>query len=268
MPVRMAYVDTGLGQIHCAEAGTGRPVVLLHQTPQSWDEFREVLPLLARRGHRAIAVDMPGFGNSPRLPAPQTIEQYARGVGAFLDALDLGRVAVVGHHTGAAVALELAASRPDLRGLVLSSCPWTDAGFRRARTGVRGVDDVDRSPDGGHLNRLWEGRRPYYPAGDIALLDRFMADALRHGLDPAEGHLACARYRMEDRAGEVRVPVLLMAGGADPYALPALPHLAAALSATTVRDPIVVEGGTVALMQQEPATVADIIADFLDELPD
>ncbi len=266
--VRMAYVDTGLGQIHCAEAGTGRPVVLLHQTPQSWDEFRDVLPLLAARGHRAIAVDMPGFGNSPRLPAPQTIEQYADGVGQFLDALDLGPVALVGHHTGAAVALELAASRRDVRGLVLSSCPWTDAGFRTARAGSRGVDDVDRSPAGTHLADLWEGRRPYYPAGDVALLDRFLADALRPGLDPAEGHLACARYRMEDRAGAVLAPVLLMAGGADPFALPALPHLAAALTATTVRGPIVVEGGTVALPQQNPDTVCGIIADFLDELPD
>lgn len=268
MNVRMAYVDTGLGQIHCAEAGTGRPVVLLHQTPQSWDEFREVLPLLAARGHRAIAVDMPGFGNSPRLPAPQTIEQYAQGVGEFLDALALGPVALVGHHTGAAVALELAAVRRDVRALVLSSCPWTDAEFRAARAGVRGVDDVDRTPDGRHLTALWEGRRPYYPAGDVALLDRFLADALRPGLDPAEGHRACAHYRMEDRAGEVRAPVLLMAGGADPFALPALAPLEAALTAATVRGPIVVEGGTVALPQQKPATVGGMIADFLDDLPD
>ena len=51
-----------------AEAGEGRPVVLLHQTPRSGDEFAEVLPILGRH-RRALAIDLPGMGASDRTPA-------------------------------------------------------------------------------------------------------------------------------------------------------------------------------------------------------
>jgi pimeloyl-ACP methyl ester carboxylesterase len=49
------------------EHGTGEPVLLLHQTPRSWDEYRDVLPLLGAN-HRAIAMDTLGFGASARRP--------------------------------------------------------------------------------------------------------------------------------------------------------------------------------------------------------
>jgi pimeloyl-ACP methyl ester carboxylesterase len=55
----------GIGRAFVATAGTGFPVLLLHQTPHSWDDDREVLPLLGGR-FRAIAMDTPGFGDSPR----------------------------------------------------------------------------------------------------------------------------------------------------------------------------------------------------------
>lgn len=45
--VRYRYADTPLGQLHYAEAGEGEPIVLLHQTPRSLDEFAELQPLLA-----------------------------------------------------------------------------------------------------------------------------------------------------------------------------------------------------------------------------
>ena len=59
---------------------------------------------------------------------------------------------VVGHHTGAAVAIEVGASRPDLvRALVLSSATWTDAEFRLSHADGPGVDDAIPRPDGAHL---------------------------------------------------------------------------------------------------------------------
>jgi hypothetical protein len=44
--IRRNFADTPRGQIHYAAAGNGRPVVLLHQTPRSWDEYKEVLPII------------------------------------------------------------------------------------------------------------------------------------------------------------------------------------------------------------------------------
>ena len=54
IPVDRAFVPTKSGRIHIATAGQGFPVLLLHQTPRSWDEYRDVLPLLGKL-YRVIA---------------------------------------------------------------------------------------------------------------------------------------------------------------------------------------------------------------------
>jgi hypothetical protein len=45
VPILRSFADTPEGQIHYAMAGKGKPVLLLHQTPRSWDEYRAVLPI-------------------------------------------------------------------------------------------------------------------------------------------------------------------------------------------------------------------------------
>jgi pimeloyl-ACP methyl ester carboxylesterase len=260
---RRGYADTPLGQLHYVEQGDGEPILLLHQTPRSSDEFAELLPLLAQ-DRRAIAMDMPGFGSSPAVPAPQSIEGMAAGALALLDALDLPAAALLGHHTGAAVAVEVAASAPRrVTALVLSSPPWIDEDYRRRhRTGTV-VDDVDRDEAGGHLAGLWQFRRPYYPDGRPDLLDRFVRDALAPGVDPAEGHRACARYRMEERIGMVSAPTLVLQATADPFASPAAPVVRAHLTAAPTTEIAVLEGGTIPLMEHMPEQVAAAVHPFL-----
>ncbi|GHE84071.1 hypothetical protein GCM10017786_14300 [Amycolatopsis deserti] len=261
--VRYGYAAVPGGQVHYAEQGDGPAVLLLHQTPRSLDEFRELQPLLAA-GHRTIAIDMPGFGNSTPLPAPQRIEDYARGTLAALDALGVARAAVLGHHTGGAVAVEIAAAAPGrVSALVLSSTPWADAAYRASHAAGAGVDDAARDPGGRHLLTWWDQRRPHYPPGATALLDRFVRDALAPGVDPREGHLACARYQMEQRIGQVTAPVLLLAGGGDPFALPALDPLARHLTGAAAVHRAVIEGGTVALMEDKAEDVAAAVLPFL-----
>ncbi|WP_280402255.1 alpha/beta fold hydrolase [Nocardia carnea] len=263
MGVRFGYADTSFGQLHYAEEGSGPVLLLLHQTPRSWDEFRELIPLLAP-GHRVIAMDMVGFGASAALPAPQTIEAFAAGAWALLDALGIARAAVLGHHTGAAVALEMAAADPSrVDALILSSCPWTDSAYRAGHAGGGAVDRAERSPDGRHLRTLWDLRRPYYPQPGTDLLDRFVHDALTFGMDPAEGHRACARYRMEDRIGAVRAPVLLLGAAADPFSIGNLPTLRARLTGAPVVEEVIFAVGTVALIEREAPGIADAVRRFL-----
>ncbi len=59
--VRRAFLDAPEGQIHYRTAGAGRPVLLLHQTPRSSDEYRDVIPILARE-LRVVAMDTIGYG--------------------------------------------------------------------------------------------------------------------------------------------------------------------------------------------------------------
>jgi pimeloyl-ACP methyl ester carboxylesterase len=256
MTIRRGYADTPYGQLHYAESGRGPALLLLHQTPRSYDEFREVQPLLPGR---VIAMDMLGFGLSADLPKPQTIEQYAAGAFALLDALRVTTAVVLGHHTGAAVAVEMAAVEPArVRALVLSSPPWTGPEYRAAQ--VR-VDDVDTDADGNHLTELWRWRQPYYPLDRPDLLNRFIRDAL--AVDPAEGHRACHRYRMEDRVGLVTAPVLLIGASADPFAMPNVAVLREQLTAARRVSSDVIEGGTIPLMEQAPQDVAELVRDFL-----
>ena len=261
------YADTPLGQLHYVEHGTGRPVLLLHQTPRSWDEFREVQPLLAT-GARTVAMDMIGFGLSPTSPPPQTIEGMAAGAFALLDAIGIETAVVVGHHTGGAVAIEMAASRPKrIDGLVLSSAPLTDAAYRGTHANGVGVDDAEIRADGSHLITWWNQRLPHYPAARPDLLNRFIRDALAPGVDPAEGHLACARYVMENRLPLITAPVHLIGATADPFALPDVDRLRSRLTSARRVETTLIQGGTVSLMEQKPDEVADVVRRLLASLP-
>src|SRR4051812_9860672 len=105
-------VELAHGPVTVARQGSGPAVVLLHQTPRSWDEYRDVIPRIAAAGRTAIALDTPGFGASATVPEP-SIEAWAAVVLDALDALGVDRAALVGHHTGGSIAVAVAAARPD-----------------------------------------------------------------------------------------------------------------------------------------------------------
>jgi pimeloyl-ACP methyl ester carboxylesterase len=253
--IRLGYADTPLGQIHHACCGTGEPVLLLHQTPRSWDEYREVLPLLGRT-RRAVAMDTLGFGNSAP-PREHSIAAYADGVLALMDALELPGAAVAGHHTGGVIAVEVAARAPErVTALVLSSTPLIDGEGRRRRAGRPSIDAVRERSDGSHLGELWNGRAPYYP---WPLLTRFVRDALTVLPDVERGHEAVASYRMEERVGLVRCPVLCVGSTGDPFAFPELDRLTAALPRS---ERAVIEGGMIPL-EHQAREFASLVMKFL-----
>jgi pimeloyl-ACP methyl ester carboxylesterase len=260
LSVERRFVPTRLGRIHAAIAGTGFPVLLLHQTPRSWDEYRDVLPLLGG-DFRCIAMDTLGFGDSDACPGDPSIELWAQGAFALLDALGETRAAVVGHHTGAVIAVEMAATAPERVGaLVLSACPFVDAARRAKHEGMRVIDDVELRADGSHLGELWARRQPFYPAGDTDLLQRFIVDALRAGAMAAEGHRVVNRYRMEDRLGHIQCPTLVIAPTADPHVHPVAPRVAGAIGGSVLRE---LAGGMVPLPDQMPEAFAGLVRDFV-----
>ncbi|MEU8801297.1 alpha/beta hydrolase [Spirillospora sp. NPDC048819] len=257
--IRFGYADTPLGQLHYAERGSGPPVVLLHQTPRSWDEFREVLPVLGD-GRRAIAPDTPGFGASAPV-AEHTVENYAAGVLYLLDALGLDGFDLVGHHTGGVVAAEIAARAPRrVRRLVLSSTPYIDAAARERRAARPAIDAVGERPDGSHLAELWGRRAAFYPEGRPDLLTRFVRDALRVWPDVEHGHAAVSAYRMEERIDLIDCPVLCVGAAGDPYAFPELGPLTGQIPHA---ETAVIEGAAVPL-EFQAEEFARLVADFLD----
>ncbi|MCB0965374.1 MAG: alpha/beta hydrolase [Ilumatobacter sp.] len=255
---RRSYVDAPHGQIHVAEAGSGTPLILIHQTPRSSDEFREVMGLLSSQV-RTVAFDLPGMGASDPLPAPPSIEEYAAAALHVADALGLDSFHICGHHTGGVVAVEVAAHAPDrVRSIALSSTPWIDGSARRARASAPPpVDVATHRPDGGHLIDLWNQRRPYYPMGH-ELLDRYLADALRAS-STEEGHRAVGRYAMDERCRSVRCPVLVIEHAGDPFASKHTDALVAGFRPVSV---VLVEDGRIPL-EHGAVAVARALADFV-----
>jgi pimeloyl-ACP methyl ester carboxylesterase len=262
--IERRFVRVPAGTVHCALAGSGDPVLLLHQTPRSWDEYRDVLPLLAR-SRRAIAMDTMGFGDSSRLPVGEaSVERWAEVAVSLLDALGIEQAAVVGHHTGAYIAAEMAVAHPArVRAAVLSSMDLATKEERLAQLGERPpVDDVEPSVEGSHVLELWRLRAPFYPS-ERELLERYLVDCLKAGDLAAEGHRVVARYPSEERVPLLACPVLLIGASGDPYAYPSLPALQAAIPHAAVE---VIEGGMIPLPDQLPERFAAAVERFLDGL--
>jgi pimeloyl-ACP methyl ester carboxylesterase len=261
--VKRGYAQTPLGQMHYAEQGSGPVLLLLHQTPRSHDEFRELMPLLAD-SYRVIAMDMYGFGDSAKFPTPHTIEKFADGAFALLDSLGISEFSIYGHHTGGIVSLEIASRAPaQVSALIVSGTTYTDAEYRRIHAEGEGVDFAELANDGTHLTQLWSIRHPFYPKDRPDLLNRFIRDALAEDVDPVEGHLACARYEMEKSIGNITSPTLILGAQADPFSFPHIQPVRDALVAAKSVDVVVIEGGMIPLVEQKSAEVADAIREFL-----
>jgi len=109
-PVQRAYVDGRFGQIHYRRAGSlgaRSPLLLLHPGRLSSLVFEGFMPEIGR-DRTVIAPDTPGCGMSDAPPTPPTIGDYASTMLDLVDALGLGMVDVLGYHTGALVAVDMA----------------------------------------------------------------------------------------------------------------------------------------------------------------
>ena len=121
-------------RLHCVEAGEGPLVLLVHGFPESWYSYRHQLAALAAAGHRAVAIDVRGYGRSS---APTAIDAYrmimkVRDNVELVHALRETSAVVVGHDWGAPIAWNSALLRPDVfRAVAGLSVPWAPPGDRK-----------------------------------------------------------------------------------------------------------------------------------------
>lgn len=264
--MKMHYADTPFGQLHYAEEGEGESIICLHQTPRSWDEFRELIPLLSKN-YRVIAMDMYGFGQSAKLAPPQQIEDFSAGVIALMDSLNINQTHILGHHTGALVAFDSAARFPArFLSLMISSMPFTDAAYRNKHISGDGVDDSEITEDGSHLLQNWAKRQQFYPKNRPDILNRFIHDSLNFGVNPIEGHIACARYVIERKFDAIKMPVLILAANEDPFSFPSVAIIREHLVNASKIEINVIDGGMIPLMEIKADQVSSSIITFLSKL--
>ena len=212
-------------------SGTGEPIILIHPLGGALVVWEPVIDLLAAE-RDAIAIDMPGFGESPPLPEGErpTPHALAAAITRFMDELEMDRAHVVGCSLGGWVALELAKLGRALSVTALNSAGlWRRPLGERPGGGVRRVAGV-LSPVLSAFARTDRGRRLLL-RGTVGHPERVPADAAArlvqaytraHAYDSANSAMRAAVFEDADR---IDVPVTLGWGDLDrlvrpPRALP------------------------------------------------
>jgi pimeloyl-ACP methyl ester carboxylesterase len=130
--VEHRFLHAGGLRMHLAQAGEGRPIVMLHGWPQHWYLWRRVIPLLAPHA-RVLCPDLRGFGWTDAPGRGYDRETMAQDVLALLDELALDRVDLVGHDWGGWIGFLLALRRPERIGRFVALSimpPWPSGDLR------------------------------------------------------------------------------------------------------------------------------------------
>lgn len=253
------YVDGPMGQVHIREMGEGTPLVLLHQTAWSALQFKNAMPHLAARGLRCIGVDTPGYGLSDGPDSPPTIQEYAASVAAVIEQLEVDKPIVLGHHTGASIAIALGAAHPDLIGkLMLHGVPIYTDEERAQRLAKPHFDQTPRE-DGSHLTDRWQ-------VANGVVNNRATPDAIHWSLvhffwaGPSEwfGHHAAFSYDAEPDFVGLKVPTVVISNSGD-VLHKKMPYLEQIRPDFTYAE---LDGGTFHIVFEEAERWAALVAEY------
>ncbi len=95
------------------DQGQGLPILLIHGFPLCRRMWKPQVQPLVDAGYRVVVPDLPGFGDSPPLDQPWSMDLYGDGMIALLDQLGIGRAVVGGMSMGGYVLLNLLDRHPE-----------------------------------------------------------------------------------------------------------------------------------------------------------
>jgi pimeloyl-ACP methyl ester carboxylesterase len=127
------YVPVDGGTLHYVRGGSGPVLVLLHGWPETWYEWRNVMPDLART-HTVVAFDLPGLGNSS-VPTDGGYDAAHTAVRIHQAVTELGyaKVSILSHDLGALVGYAYARDFPgDVSLLAVLETPLNGFGLESA----------------------------------------------------------------------------------------------------------------------------------------
>ncbi len=218
-------------RLHYVIAGAGDPVVLLHGWPETWLEWRRIIPALADR-YTVVAPDLRGFGDSDKPSGGYDKRTVAEDVYQLVRHLEFGPIHLVGHDLGMMAAYAYAAAHPtEVRRLVL-----LDAGL--PGLGLEAFFDVAKYPQFWHFGffrapgvaeALISGRERMFvdhfirlstydpgavPEADLDEYARRLAapGALRAGFEHYRAFDVDAEHNREHARTKLPMPVLTLGG--------------------------------------------------------
>ncbi len=265
-------------RLHYVRTGSGPPVVLLHGWPQTWYEWRKVIPRLARH-HTVIAPDLRGLGDSSRPATGYDKRTIAEDVHQLVKRLGFEHIFVVGHDWGGPVAYALACAHPEeVRRLVILDVAITideaevAAQFaRRFHLSFHAQTDLATALVAGRerLYLEWFYRQAYDPSAfspeDIDEYVRCYSapGAMRAGFEYYRAIWTDLEHQRENAKTPLPMPVLALGGSASfgERTLESCRRIA--------RD---VRGGVIErtghwIAEEQPEQLCDALLDFFAEEP-
>jgi pimeloyl-ACP methyl ester carboxylesterase len=229
--IEFAYRELGEGDV---------PLVLLQHFRGNLDNWDPALVDALAAHRRVIAFDNVGVGATTGR-TPNTVDAMAHGAIAFLEAINLPRVDLLGFSLGSFVAQEIALIRPDLlRRIVLaSSAPQGAAGMHGWAPEVIGAVGVPEVTPQGYLSVFFAPTDTSRAAGEQAAGRIFGARTT--GRDEpttwqtrqAQYDAVCAwgipNHALLQRVAAIDLPVFVANGDSDPMIPPRYSHLLAGL---------------------------------------
>ena len=175
---------------------TAPTIVMVHGIGMGQQYFGLLRDELRKR-MRVIAVDLPGFGDSPEPEVSLPIEGMAGLLGRALDEHAARRIIALGHSMGTQVVAELAVQRPDLVNRVVLIAPTVNSAERTfMRQAVRLLADLAQDPPIVAI----VGMRMYLKAGPRWFMKKFRT---------------MMEHRIEDVAPHITQPTLVIRGEND-----------------------------------------------------
>jgi pimeloyl-ACP methyl ester carboxylesterase len=262
MSIIKGYTDGPFGQLHYQSAGSGKPLVMVHQSPDSMVQFDPVMEMLAARGVQAIAVDIPGYGMSATPDHPPGIDEYARMVPAILDHFGLRKASVLGHHTGAIIVTEAALLFPDRVDKLILNGPLPLTDEERAYFKEHMAQEKEWRPawDGSHLLEQWNFRKNAQPDwNDLKAFHTHFIHGQLAGDTVWYAHDAVMDYHHEKAIARIQHPCLILANTGDAI-------YAQSQRAREMRPDFSyteLAGGTIDIIDEQPAQWSEAVAGFV-----
>lgn len=185
----MPFVDVGPKELWYDEAGSGPPLVLIHEAVADSTMWDDHVPALAER-FRVIRYDLPGFGRSPLPPGPLS---FVGDLVALLDRLGVEEAAVVGVSMGGRIALELALQHPERVEALVLVAPGLP-GREQSEALARADDEEERLVELGDVE------------GAAQLAVRVWLDGPRRSPDQVDPAVRERALEMNRRAYAVQIP--------------------------------------------------------------
>lgn len=253
------YINLEDGQVHCRISGdlsAGVPLLCLHQTASSSEMFEHLMQLIAPFVS-IVAIDTPGYGQSFRPEQPVSIAYFAQITRQCLEGLGVERCYVFGHHTGAAIAVQLVHDAPEVVDrLILGGPPLlSDEQKQKLKATLKARDDDIRLDD---IEHTWKRIASRTLHEDSQLILREVLATLNAG-DYASTYQAVFEHDFGGQLSAITCPTLVICGEHDTIRASAEPtHQAIKHSKLKI-----IEGAGTYMCDEHAQEVSEILLDFL-----